>query len=163
MSSVYGWGKVGERIKYASPHQRGTKFSILSAIGYKKIKAALYGEWSTDTEAFLHFIEKELCPNLLSGEVVVMDNVSFHKNAAVIKAIEKVGAKVLFLPPYSPELNPIENMWSKIKHYLKKEASRTVEEFNNAMTYAFNTISEFDIEGWFKHCGYTGQGFRNSL
>ena len=102
MSCEYGWGKVGERIKYASPHQRGTKFSMLGAIGHNGIKAAFYGEWATDTEAFLHFIEKELCPNLFKDEVVVMDNLSFHKHKDVIKAIESVGAKVLFLPPYSP-------------------------------------------------------------
>jgi len=163
MTTNYGWGEIGTRIKYASPHQRGTKFSILGAIGFNEIKAAFYGDWSTDSEAFLHFIEKELCPKLKPGDVVVMDNVSFHKNSKITDAIESVKANVLYLPPYSPEFNPIENMWSKIKSNLKKSAARTVDEFHVAIKKAFESVSSFDLTGWFKHCGYSDQGFREQL
>lgn len=137
------------------PSNRGPQFSIMGAISTKKVEAALYGEWATDGEIFLTFIEKELSPQLKKRHIVIMDNIKFHLQAAVAAAIESKGAKVIFLPPYSPDFSPIENMWSKIKNALRKLAPRTFKEFKKSIQIAFKQVGESDLINWFKHCGYT--------
>ena len=144
----------GERIKFGVPYPRGHAYSLLSAVGLGNVKASLYGEWSVNGEIFLAFIEKCLVPNLKKGDIVIMDNVSFHKIAGATALIESVGATVKYLPPYSPDFSPIENMWSKLKSVLKKYAPRTPKAFNRAIRKAFESISADDLKGWFKHCGY---------
>lgn len=86
-----------------------------------------------------------------------MDNVAFHQVDGVKEAIEKRGARLVYLPPYSPELNPIEPMWGKIKHYLRKASARTFQDFKKAIKTAFEMINKTDLQHWFKHCGYKGQ------
>ncbi len=81
---------------------------------------------------------------------------NFHKNRQVKEAIERAGARLLFLPPYSPDLSPIELMWSKLKHYLKKKAARTMGDFHQALLEAFETLTDYDFEAWFDECGYVG-------
>ncbi len=83
-----------------------------------------------------------------------MDNASFHKLQQVREAIESTGARLVFLPPYSPDFSPIELMWSKLKQYLRKTAARTLESFHQALLEAFETLTDYDFEGWFAHCGY---------
>ena len=85
---------------------------------------------------------------------MLLDNVQFHKSDAVIKAIESTGARVIFLPPYSPEFNPIEPMWSKLKHVLEFLEPRTFNEFKKAIKKAFSEVTESDLIGWYNHCGY---------
>lgn len=144
----------GKRIKCAVPYARGHAYSLLSAIGLSGLKASLYGEWSVNGDIFETFIEKCLVPNLKHGDIVIMDNVNFHKIACVAKLIESVGAMVKYLPAYSPDFSPIENMWSKIKSILKKYAPRDPKSFNRAIKKAFESITHDDLKGWFKHCGY---------
>ena len=144
----------GIRIKYSCPYSRGNKHSIISAVSSSGVEAALYGEWSTDGSIFLDFIKRQLVPRLNKGKIVIMDNVGFHKVVGVREAIEESGARLLFLPPYSPDLSPIENMWSKIKSSLKKLAPRTRSQFRKAIRIAFEGISRKDLVAWFKHCGY---------
>ena len=144
----------GQRIKLPKPHARGNYFSIIGAIGLSEIKAALYGQWATNGEIFLAFIRDYLVPNLRSGDIVLMDNVNFHKSEAIQACIESVGATLWFLPPYSPDFSPIENMWSKIKSILRKLAPRTKRQFKKALATAFESITQSDLVGWFKHCGY---------
>lgn len=144
----------GERIKYGRPYRRGNKFSILSAISLAGIKASMYGKWSVDGNIFLTFIDKQLCPKLKQGDIVVLDNINFHYMEKVKFAIESKGAKLMYLPAYSPDFSPIENMWSKVKAILRKYAPRTPRQFNKAIKIAFESISNSDIAGWFKHCGY---------
>ena len=127
---------------------------MIGAISSVTICAALYGQWSANGQIFTAFIEKELVPKLKSKHVVIMDNVSFHKVSAIVPLISSTGATVLYLPPYSPEFNPIEMMWSKIKTILKKIKPRTKAEFKRAMKLAFESIKKSDLLGWFKHCGY---------
>jgi len=144
----------GERIKYPCPYRRGNKYSVIGAVSSKGVEAAVYGEWSTDGEIFLEFVNKQLVPRLNKGKVVIMDNVSFHKVIGVKEAIEAAGAQLVFLPPYSPDLSPIENMWSKIKSVLKKFAPRTKSQFRKVIRNAFRAVEQRDLISWFRHCGY---------
>lgn len=155
MESSYARIEGGQRIKLPVPCERGPQISMISAISTKKIEAALYGEWATNGEIFLTFIEKELSPKLKKKHIVIMDNIKFHLQAAVAASIEAKGAKVIFLPPYSPDFSPIENMWSKIKNTLRKLAPRTLKEFHKSIQIAFKQVSKSDLLGWFKHCGYS--------
>ena len=97
-----------------------------------------------------------LCPKLCKGAVVVMDNLSAHKAEAVRAAIEAVGARLEYLPPYSPDLNPIELAWSKLKSHLRKVAARTTDSLYAAIAEGLQTLSAHNARGWFKHCGYQG-------
>lgn len=154
MESIYARAEGGQRIKMPVPNNRGSQLSMIGAISTKKVEAALYGEWATTGEIFLTFVEKELLPQLKKQHIVIMDNVKFHLQASVAVAIESKGAKVIFLPPYSPDFSPIENMWSKIKNTLRKLAPRTLGDFKKSIQMAFKQISESDLINWFKHCGY---------
>lgn len=126
----------------------------MSAISVNKVVASLYCENSVDGTIFTSFIENCLAPELTPNNKVVMDNVAFHKVAEVEKIIKNTGATIIYLPAYSPDLSPIEMMWSKIKNILRKFAARTQESFFTAIQTAFNSIEKSDLFGWFKHCGY---------
>lgn len=108
----------------------------------------------TNKDAFLIYVNSVLVPQLWSGACVVMDNLPAHKTREIREAIEAVGARVIFLSPYSPDFNPIENCWSKIKQYLRTVESRTYEQLNRAITEAINLVTDQDIIGWFTHCCY---------
>jgi len=163
MRPEYGRGKKGKRITTAAPFNRGSKMTMIGAISINCVEAALYGEWAANTEIFLTFITKCLCPVLRKNHVVVMDNVAFHQAAGVKEAIIATGAKLLYLPPYSPELNPIEMMWSKIKNFLRKKSARTLETFQVAIQSAFQDVMPQDLNGWFRHAGYEDQQFWEPL
>jgi transposase len=109
----------------------------------------------TSADVFLAFLEQNLGDSLCPGDVVVMDNLAAHKGATVVKAIRDRGADVLFTPPYSPEFNPIEKAWAKLKDLLRKSETRTREAFDNAVAAALPQITTEDIRAWTKHCGYT--------
>lgn len=136
------------------PYPRGNHYTMISAIGIKKVLGSLYGKWHTDGDVFKTFIEKVLCPVLKDGDIIVMDNVNFHKMTAIESLIKSRGAKIMYLPPYSPDFSPIENMWSKIKSSIRKYAPRTAQRFCFAIKKAFEEITQSDLEGWFRHCGY---------
>ncbi|SKB09014.1 DDE superfamily endonuclease, partial [Prosthecobacter debontii] len=105
--------------------------------------------------AFVTYIEQVLCPTLRSGDIVVMDNLSVHKSPEVQRLVEAVGAEVRFLPAYSPDLNPIEKMWSKIKNSLRSLEARTPEQLDAAISVAFSKVTAKDAMGWFASCGYS--------
>src|SRR5450432_4522808 len=109
---------------------------------------------AVDTDSFTAWVNHDLCPQLRSGDVVVMDNLPAHKSAAIGKAIEAVGARLEYLPPYSPDFNPIENLWSKVKQGLKSRAPRTARQLFKAAGAAFNTVTPEDCHGFFLHAGY---------
>lgn len=144
----------GQRIKMPSAFRKGPKISLIGAISEKSIEAAVYGEWNANGNIFSSFIETYLVPKLSKEKIVIMDNVKFHKTEKAVKAIENTGATILFLPPYSPELSPIENMWSKLKQLLRKSEPRNLKAFRKSIKKAFLEITESDLMGWFKHCGY---------
>ena len=105
-------------------------------------------------EGFGAFVENFLIPALKPGQILILDNVNFHKLSSIIEAIESVGVSVVFLPQYSPELNPIENMWSKLKAYLKTKKVKTLNELKKHLKTGLERITEYDCESWFDHCGY---------
>lgn len=159
MARSYGRARGGDRLVLPQPYARGNKFSIVGAVSIQKVVAAMYAEGSIDGVFFTHFIEHYLAPELKSGDQVIMDNVAFHKVKRVKEIIESQGASLIYLPPYSPDLSPIENMWSKLKSILRKFAARTVDTFQEAISEAFKLIKSSDLQGWFQHCGYKDQIF----
>jgi transposase len=151
---LYGRAQGGQRVNASKPYRRGQTLSIIGAVSLEGVVAAMYGEWATDGAAFLCFIRTLLVPHLRRGHIVIMDNVRFHKLQEVNEIIERTGARLLFVPPYSPDLSPIELMWSKLKQYLRKPAARTLGRFHQAPLEAFGTLTDYDFEEWFSHCGY---------
>jgi transposase len=111
-------------------------------------------EGATDTAVFRAFVSDVLVPTLRPGDIVVMDNLIAHKNEQTLSLIEAAGASALFLPPYSPDLNPIELMWSKVKAALRANEARTHESLLDALALALDSISASDTRNWFAHCGY---------
>ena len=155
MTQTYARVEGGERIYMPVPFVKGKKISLIGAVSIHSVEAAWYGEWNTNGEIFIKFIETQLVPKLSRKNVIIMDNIQFHKSQMVIKAIKKTGAKIMFLPPYSPEFSPIENMWSKIKLVLRRLAPRSIKAFSKAISQAFSEVKATDLLGWFNHCGYS--------
>ena len=111
----------------------------------------------TDTDIFLAYVEHQLVPQLRKGDCVVMDNLSVHKNPEVVRRIREAKADVIFLPPYSPELNPIEKVWSKMKTHLRRLETLTTEAFDSAASMAMDAVGLDDIRAWVEYCGYRSQ------
>jgi transposase len=116
--------------------------------------AAMTVDEPTDGDVFLAYLEQVLCPQLKPGQIVVMDNLSAHKVARVCQRIESTGAQLMYLPPYSPDFNPIEKCWSKIKQRLRSLKARTLDTLQQAIAQAIPTISPNNAAAWFQHCGY---------
>jgi len=127
---------------------------LLSSITVEGMGPSLAVEGATDREVFEAYVEKMLAPSLRPGQVVVMDNLSAHKGERVRVVVEERGAELLYLPPYSPELNPIEEAFAKIKKLLRKAEARTREALVEAMGQALSAVSARDARGFFEHCGY---------
>jgi transposase len=127
---------------------------MISAIRLEGVATAMVTEGATNTLVFTGFIESFLVPVLRPGDIVVMDNLSSHKASCVAEAIEAAGAEVWYLPPYSPDLNPIELMWSKVKNHLRSIAARTKRTLITAVGKALNAVTPEDLAGWFAHDGY---------
>ena len=141
----------GQRAVDAVPRDRGTNVSVIGALSMDGLIASMTLKGSVDTPAFLSYIHDVLIPQLWTGAIVVMDNLKVHHAHSVRTAIEAVGARVVFLPPYSPDLSPIELCWSKLKQFLRSKAARTREALDQAMTEAVHYITENDALGWFNH------------
>ena len=146
----------GVRLVERVPHGHWKLLTILGAISVEGIVAGATVDAATDTDVFLTFVREALVPALRPGQVVVMDNLAAHKVAGVREAIEqRAGCRLVYLPPYSPDLSPIEPMWSKFKQALRTMACRTVAELIDAVGTALDTINPSDCQGYFRHCGYT--------
>lgn len=143
----------GGRAVDAVPRNRGTNVSLIGALSLDGLIASMTLEGSVDTPAFLSYVCDVLAPQLWVGAIVVMDNLKVHHADSVKRAIADVGAQVVFLPPYSPDLSPIELCWSKLKQFLRSKAARTYEALDQSMTQAVNYITEDDASSWFNHCG----------
>jgi transposase len=140
----------GKRIGEGTPGGHWKILTILGAMSLRGMIAAMTIEEATDTDIFLAYVESVLVPVLRPGDVVVMDNLSSLKAAGVRQKIEQAGAEVIYLPPYSPYLNPIEKAWSKLKQLLRTFKPRNKEELDNAVTKALTLISSDDAEAWFR-------------
>lgn len=150
-----GWAKKGSPL--FGPEQvyaRKQHVSIIGAIGFDGPIARATMRGGVGSREFRRFIERQLIPHLRPGHIVCMDNLNAHKNAKVRQLIEGTGASILFLPPYSPDLNPIEAAWAKVKHLIRKRAARTVEQLRRTIYAAWKRISASDVRGWFRYCGY---------
>ena len=130
---------------------------MIAAMTVRGVLTAVTVDAATDGQIFLHFVTEALVPTLRPGDVVVLDNLQAHKVKGVREAVEAAGATLLYLPPYSPDLSPIEPMWSKVKQRLRSAAARTVDALQDAVTTALRSITASDCEGFFRHCGYTLQ------
>lgn len=150
---LYGWAPRGERARGQAPRNRGPNTSVLAAMNLDGLVATMTVEGSTNKQVFLTYLESVLCPALRPGQVVIMDNLSVHKNEAVRKKIEACGCRLVFLPAYSPDFNPIENAFSKLKNFLRKAKARSQEALEAAITAELQTIRASDVRAWFDHCG----------
>jgi transposase len=150
MTRLYARCAGGQRIHESTPDGRWKILTILGAISTRGMIATMTIEAATDREIFLAYLDHVLCPQLRPGDVVVMDNLSSHKVAGVRERIEAVGAHVLYLPPYSPDLNPIEKAWSKLKQLLRSVKARTKEALDNAITELLPQISPDNAQAWFR-------------
>lgn len=155
MTRLYGRAAKGERVIEAVPQNYGENITMLAALSVSGIQAPMTINGAVDGIVFKVYVEKVLAPTLTVGDVVIMDNLSAHKVAGVKELIEARGAKLIYLPPYSPDLNPIEKCWSKIKTYLRKAKARTRAELEKALSEALLLITKEDALGWFKSCGYS--------
>jgi transposase len=154
MARTYGRSSIGIRAEGDKPRNTGKNISLVGALGLSGITTIMMLEGAVDGEAFEAFIEKMLVPTLHSGNIVLMDNVNIHKGEAVEEAIRSAGAKLQYLPRYSPDLSPIENCWSKLKELLRGIAARTVDNLEKGVKEAIDQVTKKDVKGWFKHCGY---------
>jgi transposase len=154
MSRYWGWAERGQKIPEAVPAGHWRSFTLLGAMTQSGLLATMTIEDATDTDVFLSFLDQVLCPKLQPGHIVVMDNLSAHKAPAVQEKIEAAGASLLYLPAYSPDLNPIEQCWAKIKLVLRTLKARTAEALDPAITEAIAAITPQDAIGWLQYCGY---------
>lgn len=152
MSSNYARAENGERAVCKEPKNKGKNISIVGAIAITGVVAMMYCLSTMNACGFQNFIENYLVPNLEPGKIVIMDNINFHLSKRVEDLIESAGARVVFLPPYSPELNPIENLWSKLKSYLRKKMPITLSDYHKSLLEALETVTSCDCEGWFENC-----------
>ena len=129
---------------------------MLSAIRSTGViqEASIVFDGPTDAIGFRSYVEQCLAPALTPGDIVVMDNLASHKVAGIREAIDEVGASVWYLPPYSPDLNPIEKLWSKVKTWLRRNAARTVEGLIREVGDALRTVSAKECRAYFRSCGY---------
>jgi transposase len=155
MTRLYGRALNGNRVNDYVPDVRFERISILSSIRLDGTMVPLTFEGALNGDLFKAYIKDCLAPTLKKGDIVVMDNLSSHKVKGVTEPITKAGATVVYLPPYSPDFNPIELLWSKVKAYLKKVKVRSSDKLFEAIADALNTISLSDISNWFAHDNYS--------
>lgn len=154
MSRRFGRSRRGTRAHDSRPVNYGDNLTILGALNLDGMLAAMTIPGATTKEVFFAFVTEVLCPVLREGSVVVMDNLAAHKTVEIRAAIEAAGSRVLFLPPYSPDLNPIEPAWSKTKTYLRAVGARSIELLERAVGEALRLVTSDDCRGWFRYCGY---------
>jgi transposase len=155
LSPIYGWSKKGQRACGSVPRNRGKNTTVLASMSVVKgMGPSLAVEGATNANVFETYVERVLAPTLRRGQVVIMDNLSAHKGERVRKLIEGQGCELMYLPAYSPDLNPIEEAFSKIKRLLRKAESRSREALLEAIGAAISAITDQDTRGFFEHCGY---------
>lgn len=153
----YGRATPGQRVVDHVPDNYGTNYTMLAALGLDGIHAPWVVDGAVNGDIFRWWVRDVLCPTLRPGDIVLWDNLSAHKVAGVEALLATRGARLLRLSPYSPDFNPIEQCWSKIKTALRRAKARTVDALIDAIKQALDTITETDIRGWFTHCGYSIQ------
>lgn len=154
LSPLYAWAPRGVRALCSVPRNRGSNTTVLSSMTLEGMGPSLTVEGATTSVVFEAYVEQVLAPTLRRGQVVVMDNLSAHKGDRVRELIEGRGCELLYLPSYSPDFNPIEEAFAKIKGLLRKSEARTKEALIEAIGAAISAVTAKDTRGFFEHCGY---------
>jgi transposase len=154
LTRLYGRAPRGERALGSVPVNYGATLTMVGALGVGGLEAVMTVEGATDGAVFLTYVQQVLEPTLQAGDIVVMDNLKAHKVAGIQEALEARGAQLLYLPPYSPDLSPIEQCWSKLKAARRAVGARTRRAPERALRHALSTITASDAVAWFAHCGY---------
>jgi transposase len=158
LSPLYAWSRKGERAFGSAPRNWGKNVTLLASITREGLGPCLAVEGSTTREVFETYLEHVLAPTLKPGQMVVMDNLSAHKGGRVKEIIESIGCELSYLPPYSPDFNPIEQAFSKVKGLMRRAEARTRESLIDAMGLELSAVSARDARGFFRHCGYSAMG-----
>jgi transposase len=154
MAPLRGWAPLGTRLTAKVPHGHWRTTTFLAALRHDRIDAPWLLDGPIDGEAFQTYVEKVLAPTLRPGDIVILDNLSSHKGKAVRQCIRAAGAKLIFLPKYSPDLNPIEQVFAKLKHLLRKVAARTLETVCAAIGQLLSTFTPDECANYFRNAGY---------
>ena len=154
LSPIYGWSRRGARVYFEVPRNWGANLTLLSSMSRSGMGPSLVVEGATTKTVFETYIEWVLARALSPGQMVVMDNLSSHKGSRIRELIEGRGCELMYLPPYSPDLNPIEEAFSKLKALLRKAGARTREALVEAMGRALDAVTASDASGFFEHRGY---------
>ena len=154
MAPLRGWAPRGQRLVAKVPHRRWTTTTFVAALRFDRIEAPWLLEGPIDGESFRTYVERVLRPTLREGDIVIMDNLGSHKGKAVRELIRSTGAKLFFLPKYSPDLNPIEQVFAKLKHLLRKAAARTVEAVCAAIAEILAAYTPAECTNYFRNSGY---------
>jgi transposase len=154
MAPLRGWALRGRRLTAKVPHGRWKTMTFLAALRHDRIDAPWFLEGPIDGASFQLYVEKVLLPTLRPGDIVIMDNLGSHKGKAVRQLIRSAGAKLFFLPKYSPDLNPIEQLFAKLKHFLRKAAARTVEAVCVAIGEILQAFTPEECASYFANSGY---------
>lgn len=154
MAPIHGWGNKGERLKAFVPHGHWKTMTFIAALRHDAITAPCVFDGPINGESFLRYVEQFLVPTLKPGDIVIMDNLGSHKSEAVRTAIKAAGARLLFLPPYSPDLNPIEQVFAKLKTLLRKAAERTVETTWRRIGSLLDHFTPKECANYLRNSGY---------
>ncbi len=155
MTRLRGRAPRGRRLLAKAPHGHWRTTTMISSVRLDGTTACLTIEGATDTAVFQAYVRAVLVPSLRPGDIVIMDNLAPHKNEQTLALIAAAGASARFLPAYSPDLNPIEMMWSKVKALLRKAEARTAEDLQAAIGHSLLQVSPDNARGWFAACGYS--------
>jgi putative transposase len=156
MAPLRGWGRRGERLRAKVPQRRWKTMTFLAALRHDRIAAPWLLEGPINGEKFRLYVDKVLVPTLAPGDIVVMDNLGSHKGRDVRRAIRSTGAKLFFLPKYSPDLNPIEQVFAKLKHLLRKAAARSFDAVAAAIGGLLDSFTPKECINYFANSGYSG-------
>ena len=154
MSRTHGYARRGQRAVSAELAAKGTRLSVVGALTMEGFLGGLEVTGNVNGDVFEAFIEQIVVPHLRPGKVVLLDNATFHHGEAIQSMIEATGARVLFLPRYSPEYNPIEACWSKLKAWIRKCSPETIGVLQRVLTTAIQQVTTNDAAGWFRHAGF---------
>jgi len=154
MAPLRGWAPCGERLIAKVPHGRWNTTTFLAALRHDRIDAPWLLEGPIDGESFRTYVEKVLLPTLREGDIVIMDNLGSHKGKAVRQLVRSAGAKLFFLPKYSPDLNPIEQLFAKLKHLMRKANARTADAICAATGEILTAFSPAECANYFRNSGY---------
>jgi transposase len=154
MAPLRGWAPQGQRLRAKVPHRRWKTMTFIAALRHDRVDAPWLIDGPVNGERFRIYVEQVLAPTLRPDDIVVMDNLGSHKGKAIRRAIRATGAKLFLLPKYSPDLNPIEMLFSKLKHWLRKAAGRSLEAVCSALGDILNTVSSSECRNYFAQAGY---------